>query len=159
MTILENLVKELATEKNNGVESYLFAIQYTNDIVSVVEMVIAEIAKNIDIFTVSNKNGNAQLKFKATKQVKEILKKYETVATFKTETVEKMNAQSDKINRGHCIEMLLFGYTENEVLKSQSKIDGVFNGKNVQVKSSLISFNEKGKNNGTSAATIVKKTA
>ena len=33
------------------------------------------------------------------------------------------------------------GYTENEVLKSQSKIDGVFNGKNVQVKSSLISFN------------------
>ena len=89
MTILENLVKELTTEKNNGVESYLFAIQYTNDIVSVVEMAIAEIAKNIDMFTVSNKNGNAQLKFKATKQVKEILKKYETVATFKTETVEK----------------------------------------------------------------------
>ena len=151
MTILENLVKELTTEKNNGVESYLFAIQYTNDIVSVVEMAIAEIAKNIDMFTVSNKNGNAQLKFKATKQVKEILKKYETV--------EKMNAQSDKINRGHCIEMLLFGYTENEVLKSQSKIDGVFNGKNVQVKSSLISFNENGKSNGTSAATIVKKIA
>ena len=123
MTILENLIKELTIEKNNGVESYLFAIQYTSDIVSVVEMVIAEIAKNIDMFTVSNKNGNAQLKFKATKQVKEILKKYETVATFKTETVEKMSAQSDKINRGHCIEMLLFGYTENEVLKSQSKID------------------------------------
>ena len=159
MTILENLVKELTTEKNNGVESYLFAIQYTNDIVSVVEMAIAEIAKNIDMFTVSNKNGDAQLKFKATKQVKEILKKYETVATFKTETVEKMNTQSDKINRGHCIEMILFGYTENGVLKSQSKIDGVFNGKNVQVKSSLISFNENGKNNGTSAATIVKKIA
>jgi hypothetical protein len=35
----------------------------------------------------------------------------------------------------------------------------VFNGKNVQVKSSLISFNENGKNNGTSAATIVKKIA
>ena len=159
MTILENLIKELTTEKNNGVESYLFAIQYTNDIVSVVEMAIAEIAKNIDMFTVSNKNGDAQLKFKATKQVKEILKKYETVATFKTETVEKMNTQSDKINRGHCIEMILFGYTENEVLKSQSKIDCVFNGKNVQVKSSLISFNENGKNNGTSAATIVKKIA
>ena len=45
MTILENLIKELTTEKNNGVESYLFAIQYTNDIVSVVEMAIAEIAK------------------------------------------------------------------------------------------------------------------
>ena len=159
MTILENLIKELTTEKNNGVESYLFAIQYTNDIVSVVEMAIAEIAKNIDMFTVSNKNGDAQLKFKATKQVKEILKKYETVATFKTETVGKMNSQSDKINRGHCIEMLLFGYTEKEVLKSQLKIDGVFNDKNVQVKSSLISFNENGKNNGTSAATIVKKIA
>ena len=141
MTILENLINELTTEKNNGVESYLFAIQYTNDIISVVEMAIAEIAKNIDMFTVSNKNGNAQLKFKATKQVKEILKKYETVATFKTETVEKMNAQSDKINRGHCIEMLLFGYTENEVLKSQSKIDGVFNGKNVQVKQYFTVYN------------------
>ena len=70
-----------------------------------------------------------------------------------------MNTQSDKINRGHCIEMILFGYTENEVLKSQSKIDGVFNGKNVQVKSSLISFNENGKNNGTSTTTIVKKIA
>lgn len=70
MTILENLIKELTIEKNNGVESYLFAIQYTSDIVSVVEMVIAEIAKNIDMFTVSNKNSNAQLKFKATKQVK-----------------------------------------------------------------------------------------
>ena len=92
MTILENLINELTTEKNNGVESYLFAIQYTNDIVSIVEMAIAEIAKNIDMFTISNKNGNTQLKFKATKQVKEILKKYETVATFKTETVEKMNA-------------------------------------------------------------------
>ena len=45
MTILENLIKELTTEKNNGVESYLFAIQYTNDIVSVVEIAIAEIAK------------------------------------------------------------------------------------------------------------------
>lgn len=123
MTILENLIKELTIEKNNGVESYLFAIQYTSDIVSVVEMVIAEIAKNIDMFTVSNKNSNAQLKFKATKQVKEILKKYETIATFRTETVEKMNAQNDKINRGHCIGMLLFGYAENEVLKSQSKID------------------------------------
>ena len=159
MTILENLIKELTTEKSNSVESYLFAIQYTNDIVSVVEMAIAEIAKNIDMFTVSNKNDNAQLKFKATKQVKEILKKYETVATFDTATVEKMNAESGKINRGHCIEILLFKYTETEVLASQSKIDGVFNGKNVQVKSSLISFTKAGKNNGTSAATIVKKIA
>ena len=54
MTILENLINELTTEKNNGVESYLFAIQYTNDIISVVEMAIAEIAKNIDMFTISN---------------------------------------------------------------------------------------------------------
>lgn len=159
MTILENLEREIATEKANGVDSYLFAVQYTNEIVSVVEIAIAEIVSLIDMFTVARKNGNTQLKFKATKQVKEILKKYATVATFDTATVERMNAESEKINRGHCIEMLLFGYTETEVLASQSKIDGVFNGRNVQVKSSLISFTETGKNNGTSAATIVKKVA
>lgn len=159
MTILENLEKEIATEKANGVDSYLFAVQYTNETVSVVEVAIAEILSLVNMFTVARKNGNTQLKFKATKQVKELLKKYETVATFDTATVEKMNSASEKINRGHCIEMLLFGYTETEVLASQSKIDGVFNGKNVQVKSSLISFSETGKNNGTSAATIVKKVA
>ena len=159
MTILENLEKEVATEKANGVDSYLFAIQYTNEIVSVVEVAITEIPSLVNMFTVAKKNEDTQLKFKATKQVKELLKKYKTVATFDTATVEKMNAESGKINRGHCIEMLLFEYTEKEVLASQSKIDGVFNGKNIQVKSSLISFTKTGKNNGTSAATIVKKIA
>ena len=159
MTILENLIKELTTEKNNGVESYLFAIQYTNDIVSVVEMAIAEIAKNIDMFTVSNKNGDAQLKFKATKQVKEILKKYETVATFKTETVEKINTQNNKINHKHYIKILLFNYTKNKILKNQSKINDIFNNKNIQIKSSLISFNKNNKNNRANTATIVKKIA
>ena len=70
MTILENLIKELTTEKNNGVESYLFAIQYTNDIVSIIKITITEITKNINIFTTNNKNNNTQLKFKTTKQIK-----------------------------------------------------------------------------------------
>lgn len=121
MTILENLIKELTTEKNNGVESYLFAIQYTNDIVSIIKITITEITKNINIFTTNNKNNNTQLKFKTTKQIKKILKKYKTITTFKTKTIKKMNTQNNKINHKHYIKILLFNYTKNKILKKSIK--------------------------------------
>lgn len=157
MTILENLIKELTTEKNNGVESYLFAIQYTNDIVSIIKITITEITKNINIFTTNNKNNNTQLKFKTTKQIKKILKKYKTITTFKTKTIKKMNTQNNKINHKHYIKILLFNYTKNKILKNQSKINNIFNNKNIQIKSSLISFNKNNKNNKTNTTTIIKK--
>lgn len=45
MTILENLIKELTTEKNNGIKNYLFTIQYTNNIISITKMTITKITK------------------------------------------------------------------------------------------------------------------
>ena len=159
MTILENLIKKLTTKKNNNIKIYLFTIQYTNNIISIIKIIITKITKNINIFTINNKNKNTQLKFKTTKQIKKILKKYKTITTFKTKTIKKINTQNNKINHKHYIKILLFNYTKNKILKNQSKINNIFNDKNIQIKSSLISFNEKGKNNGTSAATIVKKTA
>ena len=152
--IKENVINEVEKEKKNGVENYLFAVQFTNAIVSIVEVNFNEIIEISKYFTISGKS----VKFKATKEVKEILKNMPVVTTLKTEDIEKLNAEYEKINRGHAVEMLLFNYTVDEVLKSQEKIDGIYNNKKVQVKSSLISFKE-GKNNGTSSAEIVKHIA
>ena len=152
--IKENVVNEIAKEKSNGVENYLFAVQFEKDVISVVEVNFNEVIEISKYFSLSGKS----IKFKATKEVKEILKKMPVVTTLKTDDIEKLNAENEKINRGHAVEMLLFNYTVDEVLKSQEKIDGTYNNKKVQVKSSLISFKE-GKNNGTSSAEIVKHIA
>lgn len=152
--IKENIINEVEKEKKNGVENYLFAVQFTKAIVSVVEVNFNEIIEISKHFTISGKS----IKFKATKEIKEILKNMPVVTTLKTEDIEKLNAENEKINRGHAVEMLLFNYTVDEVLKSQKKVDGIYNNKKVQVKSSLISFKE-GKNNGTSSAEIVKHIA
>ena len=152
--IKENVINEIEKEKENGVENYLFAVQFTNSIVSIVEVNFNEIIEMSKYFTISGKS----IKFKATKEVKEILKNMPVATTLQTADIEKLNAEYDKINRGHAVEMLLFNYTAEEVLKSQEKIDGIYNGKKVQVKSSLISF-KNGKNNGTSNAEIVKHIA
>ena len=149
--IKENVLNEIEKEKENGVENYLFAVQFTNSIVSIVEVNFNEIIEMSKYFTISGKS----IKFKATKEVKEILKNMPVTTTLQTADIEKLNTEYDKINRGHAVEMLLFNYTAEEVLKSQEKIDGIYNGRKGQVKSSLISF-KNGKNNGTSNAEIVK---
>ncbi|MGN0961489.1 MAG: hypothetical protein ACI4PF_04750 [Christensenellales bacterium] len=152
--IKENVINEIEKEKKGGVENYLFAVQFRNDVISVVEVNFEKVVEISKYFSLSGKS----IKFKATKEVKEILKKMPVVTTLKTDDIEKLNAENEKINRGHAVEMLLFNYSADEVLKSQEKIDGTYNGKKVQVKASLISFKD-GKNNGTSNAEIVKHIA
>ena len=50
---------------------------------------------------------------------------------------------------------MLFNTYLTEILASQSEVDGKFNGKNVQVKASLVTWNKTtGKNNSASIATV-----
>ena len=159
VNIKESVKNEVNVWVENGVECVLFAVTPNIDNVEVFEIPV-EVFAELDIFelTKNAKKYTYKVVSRGTKKVQKILADFPCVATFNRKKVVEL-AKQNNVNNGEIIEMLLTDKTRDEV-KSNNKrgsSDGFFNGKNVQIKSSITTYNEKtGKNNSTSRTTIVE---
>lgn len=148
---IERIEKTIEDMERNGVTSYIFAVQFTPKTVSFVKVSTREVIKFSSFFKISNN----RILFKATKDIKNVLKNYPVIFECATNIIENIALSDNRINKGHAAEIVFFNYDIDTVLKSKNKYDGIYNGEKVQLKTSLISW-KGSKNNGTSNATIVE---
>ena len=95
------------------------------------------------------------------KDWKKTIESFPKVATFDRKIIDnalekgQTEKGKSKVNYGHALEHILFNTSFTEILSSQSEVDGIYNGKKVQVKASLVTWNKvTGKNNSASIATV-----
>ena len=155
MTVLSNeelkrVNAEITANADRGVVAYVFAVQFTPEIVSFVRVPVEE-ARDIAPML---KPAGKKIMFKTTREVKAFLKEYDIIFTISTAEIERVADSDDRINRGHAAEMVLFGHDADTSLRSQDKVDGYFNGEFLQLKASLISWSGTS-NNGMGSATFV----
>ena len=158
-------IKEVATKKaemlkaENG-ESYLIAISDTRNTVAIHEIPV-EVFPTLNIFTMTEKEKTVKLAIRAIKEWKKIIESFPKIATFDRSEIDKALEKGQKekgkskVNYGHALEHVLFNTSFTEILASQSEVDGIYNGKKVQVKASLVTWNKiTGKNNSASISTV-----
>ena len=159
INVKSSVKNEVAEWEKNGVEYVLFAVTPNITNIEVYEIPINEFAE-LDIFEITKvaKKDLYKVVSRGTKKTQKILANFPCVATFdRKTTVEK--AKVEKVNNGEMIEMILTNKTAEEVKKNNKRgsNDGFFNGKCVQIKSSITTYNETtGKNNSTGRTTIVE---
>ena len=160
MTIKEVAMKKAEMLKAENGECYLIAISDTRSTVAIHE-IPADIFPTLDIFTMTEKEKTVKLTIRAIKEWKKTIETFPKVATFDRKIIDKAleKGQTEKgkskVNYGHALEYILFNTSFTEILASKSEVDGKFNGKNVQVKASLVTWNKvTGKNNSASVATV-----
>ena len=102
-----------------------------------------------------------KLSIRAIKDWKKTIESFPKVATFDRKVIDKAleKGQTEKgkskVNYGHALEHVLFNTTFTEILASHAEVDGVYNGKRVQVKASLITYNQTtGRDNSASIVTV-----
>ena len=160
MTIKEVAMKKAEMFKAENGDSYLIAISDTRNTVAIHEISV-DVFPTLDIFTMTEKEKTVKLTIRAIKEWKKTIETFPKVATFDREVIDKAleKGQTEKgkskVNYGHALEHILFNTSFTEILASKSEVDGKFNGKNVQVKASLVTWNKvTGKNNSASVATV-----
>ena len=160
MTIKEIAMKKAEMFKAENGECYLIAISDTRSTIAIHEIPV-DIFPTLDIFTMTEKEKTVKLTIRAIKEWKKTIETFPKVATFDREVIDKAleKGQTEKgkskVNYGHALEHVLFNTSFTEILASKSEVDGKFNGKNVQVKASLVTWNKvTGKNNSASVATV-----
>ena len=158
-------IKEVATKKaemlkaENG-KSYLIAISDTKTTVAIHEIPV-DVFPTLNIFTMTEKEKTVKLAIRAIKEWKKTIESFPKIATFDRSEIDKAleKGQNEKgkskVNYGHALEHVLFHTSFTEILASQSEVDGIYNGKKVQVKASLVTWNKTtGKNNSASISTV-----
>lgn len=160
MTIKEIAMKKVEMFKAENGDSYLIAISDTRNTVAVHE-IPADVFPTLDIFTMTENERKVKLSLRAIKEWKKIIESFPKVATFDRKVIDNAleKGQNEKgkskVNYGHALEHILFNTSFTEILASQSEVDGIYNGKKVQVKASLVTWNKvTGKNNSASIATV-----
>lgn len=160
MTIKEIAMKKAEMLKAENGESYLIAISDTRNTVAIHEIPV-DIFPTLDIFTMTEKEKTVKLTIRAIKDWKKTIENFPKIATIDRNEIDKAleKGQNEKgkskVNYGHALEHILFNTSFTEILASQSEVDGIYNGKKVQVKASLVTWNKiTGKNNSASIATV-----
>lgn len=160
MTIKEIAMKKAEMFKAENGECYLIAISDTRSTVAIHEIPV-DIFPTLDIFTMTEKEKTVKLTIRAIKEWKKIIESFPKIATFDRSEIDnalekgQKEKGKSKVNYGHAMEHVLFHTSFTEILASQSEVDGIYNGKKVQVKASLVTWNKTtGKNNSASIATV-----
>ena len=160
MTIKEIAMKKAEMFKAENGDSYLIAISDTRNTVAIHEIPV-DVFPTLDIFTMTEKEKTVKLSIRAIKNWKKTIESFPKVATFDRKVIDnalekgQTEKGKSKVNYGHALEHILFNTSFTEILSSQSEVDGIYNGKNVQVKASLVTWNKvTGKNNSASIATV-----
>lgn len=160
MTIKEIAMKKAEMLKAENGESYLIAISDTRNTVAIHEIPV-DIFPTLDIFTMAEKEKTVKLTIRAIKDWKKTIESFPKIVTIDRNEIDKAleKGQSEKgktkVNYGHALEHILFNTSFTEILASQSEVDGIYNGKKVQAKASLVTWNKTtGKNNSASIATV-----
>ena len=160
MTIKEVAMRKAEMLKAECGESYLIAISDTRNTVAIHEIPV-DVFPTLDIFTMTEKEKTVKLAIRAIKEWKKIIESFPKIATFDRSEIDsalekgQKEKGKSKVNYGHAMEHVLFHTSFTEILASQSEVDGIYNGKKVQVKASLVTWNKTtGKNNSASIATV-----
>ena len=160
MTIKEVAMKKAEMFKAEKGESYLIAVSDSRYTVAVHE-IPADVFPTLDIFTMTENERNVKLSLRAIKEWKTTITSFPKILTIDRKIIDEAlkKGQTEKgkskVNYGHALEHVLFNTTFTEILASHDEVDGVYNGKRVQVKAILITYNQTtGRDNSASIVTV-----